>query len=348
MHRWPSAGAIHETGANAPVTDAPQVTRSHAPDADRRDRSARPARPADGVLVIDKPEGLTSHDVVAIVRRTLGEKRIGHTGTLDPMATGVLALLCGRATRLASLLGGTEKTYRAQILFGVTTDSYDVTGLETTRTDEHPTREALVQALDQLRGSYLQPPPPVSAKKIQGQRAYALARAGTPIQPESVPVTVSALTLVDYDHGVATVDVTGSSGFYVRALAHSAGQLVGTGACLQALRRTRSGSFDIADAVTLEALQAEPESAWAYLVPMRALLPHLPSATVNDEGLTRLSHGRDLAAEHLAGPFPAPPPAPADPAAETWVRILGPDQDLLALAVPARTAGLLHPAVVLQ
>jgi tRNA pseudouridine55 synthase len=325
------------------------VTRSHGgADAARRRDNDPPPRPADGVLVVDKPEGLTSHDVVAVVRRILREKRIGHTGTLDPMATGVLALACGRATRLVSLLAGTEKSYRAEILFGVTTDSYDVTGLETARSGLHPTREELVAALDQLRGSYLQPPPPVSAKKIQGQRAYALARAGTPVQPEPVPVTVSTLTLVEYDRGVATVDVTGSAGFYVRALAHSAGELAGTGACLQSLRRTRTGAFGIAEAVTLDALQAEPESAWAWLVPMKVLLPELPAFTVNEEGLTRLGHGRDLGPAHASGPWATTPLAGALGDQTEKVRILGPDGDLLALATAATTPGSLHPSVVLM
>jgi len=325
------------------------VTRSHGGDGARERRhDDPPPRPADGVLIVDKPEGLTSHDVVAVARRLFGEKRIGHTGTLDPMATGVLALACGRATRLVSLLAGKEKAYRAEILFGVTTDSYDITGLETSRSGQHPAPDALAAALDQLRGSYLQPPPPVSAKKIQGQRAYALARAGTPVQPEPVPVTVSALTLVDYDHGIATVDVTGSAGFYVRAFAHSLGELTGTGACLQSLRRTRTGAFGLADAVTLDALQAEPGSAWAYLVPMNALLPELPAFTVNEEGLTRLGHGRDLAPAHASGPW-AEIPGPGHLGDQPHtVRILGTGGDLLALAVPATTPGFLHPSVVLM
>ena len=324
------------------------MTRSHGPDADRRRQQSRPERPADGVLVIDKPEGLTSHDVVAILRRVLGEKRIGHTGTLDPMATGVLALACGRATRLVSLLAGREKSYRAEIRFGVTTDSYDATGLETSHSGIHPPREAVVAALDQLRGSYLQAPPPVSAKKIQGQRAYALARAGTPVQPEPVPVTVFDLTLVDYDRGVATVDVTGSSGFYVRALAHSAGELTGAGACLESLRRTRTGAFTLTDAVTLEALQTEPDSVWAYLLPMRTLLPDLPAFTVNEEGLTRLGHGRDLGPAHAAGPWAALGGGHEVGDQPEKVRILGPDGDLLALGEPAGTPGFLHPSAVLM
>lgn len=318
------------------------MTRSGGPHDARRDRSTLPARPADGVLILDKPEGLTSHDVVAVARRALGEKRIGHTGTLDPMATGVLVLACGKATRLVNLLAGREKTYRAEILFGVTTDSYDVTGLETARSGVHPSRDAVEAALGQLRGSYLQAPPPVSAKKIDGQRAYALARAGTPVQPKAVPVTVSALTLVDYDHGVATVDVTGSSGFYVRSLAHSAGELTGAGACLQALRRTRTGAFRIDDAVTLDTLAAEPGAAWAYLVPLRDLLPELPAVTVTEEGQVRLGHGRDLAPGHVTNAFPPFNPSPDAPP----VRVLTPAGDLAALATWAAPE-LLHPSVVL-
>jgi tRNA pseudouridine55 synthase len=301
---------------------------------------------ADGVLVIDKPDGLTSHDVVAVVRRLLGERRIGHTGTLDPMATGVLALVCGRATKLASLLSGEEKSYRAEVRFGVTTDSYDITGLETSRSNQVPDLLVLLDLLRQLQGDYLQPPPPVSAKKIHGQRAYALARAGTPVQPAPVPVKVSALTLIDYNHGIATVEVSASAGFYVRALAHTAGELAGTGACLQQLRRIRSGGFPIEDAVTLDGLQAEPESALACLTPMGMLLPHLPSATVNEEGLVRVGHGRDITPEHTSGAWPDLPEQVGS--IQQWVRLLGHDGNLIALAVPVGTGSSLHPAVVLR
>src|SRR5512132_3241617 len=135
----------------------------------------------DGVIVIDKPEGLTSHDVVVAARRLLGEKRIGHTGTLDPLATGVLPLACGRATRLVRFLTASDKDYDALIHFGLSTDTYDITGAEVQRCARRPTREAIEQAVASLRGEYLQMPPPFSAKKVGGTRAYTLARRDAPV-----------------------------------------------------------------------------------------------------------------------------------------------------------------------
>jgi tRNA pseudouridine55 synthase len=315
----------------------------------------------DGVLVIDKPAGPTSHDVVAVARRALGERRIGHTGTLDPMATGVLALACGRATRLVSFLTASEKEYVAEIRFGVCTDSYDVTGLETSRTDAVPSQAEVLAALDSLRGEYLQAPPPVSAKKIDGQRAYALARAGTPVQPAPVAVRVPELELLEFDRGVAVVRLVCSSGFYVRALAHSMGEHTGTGACLQALRRLRAGDFGLSEAVGLDVLADSPESAWAYMVTMDKLLPRFPLVTVTSEGLSRLSHGRDLTPEHVAGawpfdfahgkPFDAAHGKPFDMApgrpAPAWVRLTDAEGRLVALAEPEQAGRALHPSIVL-
>src|SRR5688572_6179484 len=174
----------------------------------------------DGVLVVDKPEGLTSHDVVAVARRVLNETRIGHTGTLDPMATGVLPLAVGRATRLVRFLTASEKEYDATIRFGLTTDSYDVTGQETSRTGRQPDRDAVLRALASLTGEYLQTPPAFSAKKVGGKRAYALARAGRvppgtgaasggpAIQLAPVPVTVARAELVAFEGALARVALT--------------------------------------------------------------------------------------------------------------------------------------------
>ncbi len=159
----------------------------------------------DGVLVIDKPQGLTSHDVVAAARHALGEKRIGHTGTLDPLATGILPLAVGRATRLVRFLTASDKDYDATIRFGATTDSYDVTGTETGRTDLEPSRDALLAAIQTLTGDYLQPPPPVSAKKIEGRRAYRLARQGQPVALTPVPVRVPRAELLGFGEGRARV-----------------------------------------------------------------------------------------------------------------------------------------------
>src|SRR5688500_15245946 len=170
-----------------------------------------------GVLVIDKPQGLTSHDVVAVARRALGETRIGHTGTLDPLATGVLPLAIGRATRLARFLTASDKDYDATIRFGLTTDSYDVTGTETGRTDAAPSSEAVARAIESLRGEYLQMPPAFSAKKVDGRRAYAHARRAEPVALTAVPVRVSRAELLSVSGPQARVALTSSAGFYVRS-----------------------------------------------------------------------------------------------------------------------------------
>jgi tRNA pseudouridine55 synthase len=293
----------------------------------------------DGVLVVDKPPGITSHDVVASARRALRESRIGHTGTLDPIATGVLPLAIGRATRLAQFLTASDKQYVARIQLGLTTDSYDVSGRELTRGHAAPDREEVLAALATLRGSYLQAPPPYSAKRVGGKRAYDLARAERPVQPAAVPVTVRHLELVELAGDIVTVDVTCSAGFYVRSLAFELGQRLGVGGCLQGLRRTRSGEFAIEDAVTLEVLAGNPAEAVTRVLPMERLLPRLPAVVVTAEGQTRISHGRVVEPAHLAGL----PPARAD-----WVRVIGPSGVLLALARPGEPSGSLHPSVVLM
>jgi tRNA pseudouridine55 synthase len=297
----------------------------------------------DGVLVVDKPQGLTSHDVVAVARRCLKESRIGHTGTLDPLATGVLPLACGRATRLVRFLTASEKHYDATIRFGVTTDSYDVTGTEVSRTDRTPTREALESALSSLRGEHLQMPPVYSAKKVGGQRAYALARRAEPVALQPVPVRLTTVELVEFTGATARVALSCSAGFYVRSLAHAVGEMVGTGACLDTLRRTGSGPFDLSCAVTLEDLQRDPAGAGGRAVPLDRLLPDLPGARLTDEGRSRVSHGQDVDRAHVwpedAGCL--------EPRAADWVRLLDSSGRLLALGTPGRRPHALHPAVVL-
>jgi tRNA pseudouridine55 synthase len=292
----------------------------------------------DGVLVVDKPAGITSHDVVASARRALRESRIGHTGTLDPMATGVLPLAIGRATRLAQFLTASDKQYVARIQLGLVTDTYDVTGREVSRVPAAPTREEVLIALETLTGDYLQAPPPYSAKRVGGKRAYDLARAERPIQPPSVPVSVRRLELIEFSGDRVTVDVTCTAGFYVRSLAHGLGERLGVGGCLEGLRRTRSGEFPVEDAVTMAVLAGEPEMAARRVLPLERLLPFLPSVTVTAEGEKRVSHGRVVDPAHFSGR----PPGAAD-----WIRLLGPDGALLALARPENPSGSLHPSVVL-
>ncbi|MGE3273545.1 MAG: tRNA pseudouridine(55) synthase TruB [Vicinamibacterales bacterium] len=294
----------------------------------------------DGVLVVDKPAGPTSHDAVARARRALGERRIGHTGTLDPAATGVLALVVGRATRLSRFLTATAKTYQATVRFGVTTDTYDREGATTGGTGTAPDRAALEAALASFRGTFPQAPPAYSAKKIAGERAYALARREAAVQPAAVPVTVHALALEAFEAPVAVLTVTASPGFYVRSLAHDLGQALGTGACLDALRRTRSGAFGLEAATAWEDLVPDQRATLVdRVIGLDALLPDLPAVTLTEDGARRARHGQAL------GPSQAEGGAWAAAAGAT-VRLLTATGTLVGLAEPG-PGGTLHPSVVL-
>lgn len=292
------------------------------------------AATVDGVLVVDKPAGLTSHDVVAAARRALKERRIGHTGTLDPLATGVLPLACGRATRLVRFLTASDKDYEATIRFGLTTDTCDVTGRETARADRRPEREAVERGLAALTGSYLQTPPAYSAKKVAGQRAYELARRDEPVALTPVGVTVARAELLGFDGWSARVALTCSTGFYVRAFAASLGDRVGTGACLEALRRTRSGDFTLTEAVSLDELVSDPAAAAERVVPLDRLLGSFPAVRLTDEERRRVAHGQEVGGHATGG-------------TAEWVRLIDPDGRLVALATPAEGRDSLHPAVVL-
>jgi tRNA pseudouridine55 synthase len=195
-----------------------------------------------------------------------------------------------------------------------------------------------MRALDAFRGEYLQMPPPYSAKKVDGIRAYALARRDEPVALKAVPVRVSRLELDAVDDNRAVVRLTCSAGFYVRSLAHALGQAVGTGACLEALRRTRSGDFSLEAAVYIDELCADPEAASGWIVPLDGLLPRLPAVTVSDEGRMRVSHGRQLEAGHYSSNRWEN---------DEWVRILDTDGQLLALGQRGPRPDSLHPSVVL-
>jgi tRNA pseudouridine55 synthase len=230
-----------------------------------------------------------------------------------------------------------DKTYEAQVLFGVTTNTYDVTGTVTSRSSSAPSIAAVEQALASLRGSYLQEPPAFSAKKVQGQRAYDLARSGTAVELTPVPVTVSRIDITAFEGPRLTVVLTCSAGFYVRSFAHTLGQLTGSGACLEELRRTRSGDFGIEDAVRLDDAP-DGESLVAHVIPLSGLLRSLPARVVTAEGRQRVAHGRELTPAQLMDG------SGEQPAGE-WVRLLDAGGELIALG---RTTGAtLHPSVVL-
>ena len=307
----------------------------------------------DGLIVIDKPSGPTSHDVVQRMRRLLKEKSIGHTGTLDPMATGVLALVLGRATRLAKFLSASDKSYDAVVTLGIVTDTYDAEG-EPVGPKHHgplPSRGAIEDALGAFRGTFLQQPPAYSAKKIGGERSYKLAReakrGAAPMAAGVAPVSVttSVVELLALDGEDVTLRVDCSAGFYVRSLAHDLGQALGTGAHLSALRRTRAGEFTLAGALSLTpgAADQDPDEAAGFVIPMDQLLTGFPGVVLTAEGLMRASHGRDLAPSHLE----EPQSAIRNPQSAI-VRLLDAHGSLIGMAEPAATLGLLHPSIVLM
>lgn len=266
-------------------------------------------RSVDGVLVVDKPSGPTSHDVVSVARRALGSPRVGHTGTLDPLATGVLPLVVGRATRLAQYMTGAIKAYDATILFGRATDTYDAQGATTSETGRHPDADAIRAALAHTVGPFLQTPPVYSAKKIGGQAAYRLARRAVPVVPAPASVTLHDAEVLSIEGFAVRVRVRVSAGFYVRSLAHDLGEVLGTGAHLGALRRTQSGPFDLAAAASWEQVVAGGDPLAAALIPLEALLPELRCARLAADAVARVRNGQrvqatlDPGAGGAAGPI---------------------------------------------
>ncbi len=262
----------------------------------------------DGTLIVDKPAGLTSHDVVARVRRIIGERRVGHTGTLDPFATGVLVILVGKATRLLQFLSGAEKEYEAVIRFGYATDTGDATGR---RVDVHARsqspqslrKEDIEPAMASLRGELNQVPPMYSAKKIKGQKLYELARRGEQIERPPVKVTISEFEAFEVDGQLlsmrddGTIDlhvrVVCSAGTYVRTLAEDLGKQLGWAAHLSALRRTRAGRFKIDSAITLEQLTelARTNSIADKIIPLDATIAHIPAIVMNESDVQRVKNG---------------------------------------------------------
>jgi tRNA pseudouridine55 synthase len=243
----------------------------------------------DGLLLADKPAGMTSHDVVALARRALGERRIGHAGTLDPFATGLLVLLVGRATRLLPYIDGEPKVYDATIRFGTETSTDDLTG-EPTRSADPPAPMAVDAAIARLTGVLEQDPPAFSAKQVGGRRAHAAARRGAPLALAPSTVVVHEWRIRAHREESLDVTVTCGAGTYERALARDLGRLAGSAAHLSALRRTRSGPFDIADAVAIDG------DLRRALRPALDGLGSLPVDVLSDDALRQVISGRAVPA----------------------------------------------------
>lgn len=250
-----------------------------------------------GVLVLDKPTGWTSHDAVNKLRRIAGTKKVGHLGTLDPLATGVLPLVIGKATRLAQFFTKDRKCYEAVIRFGHSTFTYDREG-EPTSEHKEVTLDAtrLAPLLEAFRGKLSQMPPPVSAKKIDGVPAYKLARQAKPVELNPVDIEIFSLEILKTEGPDLSVSIDCSAGTYVRSIAHDLGQALGCGAYVQELRRTRSGDFTLQQSHTLESLselaaQGQFEKA---LVTGPDLLPHFPTEVVDQVTEAQIRQGRDF------------------------------------------------------
>ena len=290
----------------------------------------------DGLVVVDKPGGFTSHDVVARLRRAYGQKRVGHAGTLDPAATGVLVVGLGRVTRLLRFLQETRKEYRGRVVFGIATDTLDAEGSVLEQAPMSLERAQVETAAGKLTGDIEQLPPMVSAVKVGGQKLYEAARRGEEVERSLRPVTVHRLDVEEFSPGAypeAVISVECSSGTYIRALAADLGTALGGCAHLAELRRTRVGPFSIDASSPLEAIEADPPAA--VLEPVDAL-PHLELVQVDDEQARAVGHGVV---------FPPPALLGSSAASPGPFRIVGPDGRLLA--VYELVGAACRPAVVL-
>jgi tRNA pseudouridine55 synthase len=288
-----------------------------------------------GALVVDKQKGMTSHDVVARVRRILQERSVGHLGTLDPMATGVLPLLVGNYTRLAQFFGDSQKTYVGVIGFGFATDTYDADGEPASEPRAVDlSRDRLQVLVEEFVGAIEQVPPPFSAKKLRGVPAYKLARKKLDVRLKPVPVTVHHFRIGDLERERVSFEAAVSSGTYIRSIAHELGQRLGCGAHLADLRRTSSGEFSLEQAVSLGGLEelARFGRAETALISARNLLKHIPNVMAVEDQAARIRNGNAVnLAEFSASPL---------------VKVFAGKDDLIAIA--ARVAGtLFQPKVVL-
>jgi tRNA pseudouridine55 synthase len=291
-----------------------------------------------GVLIIQKPQNWTSHDVVNKARRLLQEKKIGHTGTLDPLATGVLVLCVGKATKIVRYLEADDKEYIAELELGATTDTLDSAGsILETREYAPPTRDDIQHALERFRGTILQRPPAYSALKVSGVPSYRLARQGTILEHEERPVTISEITLLEYRDPLVRFSVTCSKGTYIRTLCADIGAFLGAGAHLTALVRTRSGRFRIEHALDLEQLARKASLGLAEqtLLSLSDALGSFAAVTVDASDALRISHGNTISI----------PPGFAVNDSQLLIQVL--DRDGRMLAVAKTSAGLIKPEVVI-
>lgn len=286
-----------------------------------------------GLFIVDKPVGPTSHKIVSMVRQGTSVRKVGHAGTLDPRASGVLVLCVGPATRLSEYLSTSSKRYEAVVRFGSATETYDAEGDVVQQSDAVPSLENIKSVLPEFRGEIQQVPPPYSAIKVEGKKAYELARAGEDVELEARDVTIQTLKVLDYKPPDLVLDVECSAGTYIRSLAHDLGGKLGVGAHLADLRRTKAGPFTIEDAVPMPKLEVGfLTGKWEqYLRPAADALPDTPKVHLDQEGYNLVRNGHRI---------------PAEPGAEGLARALGPDGDLVAVLEAVPDESEWHPRKV--
>ena len=252
-----------------------------------------------GVLVVDKPVGMTSHDVVQVIRKGSNIRRAGHTGTLDPRASGVLVVLIGPAVRLSEYVAASDKRYQAVIQLGTTTDTYDADGKTTSSSTIQVSEEQFNEELQKFVGEIEQVPPPYSAIKVQGRKAYEMARAGEEVELMPRIIHVYSLEVLEWAPPEVVIDISCSSGTYVRSLAHDLGAKLGCGATLTGLRRTKNGRFTLRDAVPLRKLnEAFADGTWyQFLIPAAEALTDWPTLELSVDQVDAIRHGHRIAAE---------------------------------------------------
>ncbi len=286
-----------------------------------------------GLILVDKPTGPTSHKVVSIVRKETGVRKVGHAGTLDPRASGVLVLCLGSATRLSEYLSTATKRYEAVIRFGASTKTYDAEGDVIRLTGTVPTEEDIQAVIPEFSGQIEQIPPPYSAIKIKGKKAYEMARAGEEFELDSRDVTIYKMALIEYSPPDLVLEIECSAGTYIRSLAHDIGEQLGTGAHLANLRRTKSGHFTIEECVSLRKLELGfIDGTWdEYLRPAVDALPDFPRISIEGNNLEDVTFGRLI---------------PADGSASGMAIAIGPDGDLVAILEAVEDGTKWHPKKV--
>ena len=257
-----------------------------------------------GIVIVDKPQGWTSQDVTARLRRVFNTRRIGHGGTLDPMATGVLPVFVGRATRGVEFFEHAEKTYETVLRLGLTTDTEDITGTVLTEQDAFVTGEMVEAVLEQFRGNIMQVPPMYSALKVNGQKLYDLARKGKEVERQPRPITIYELTLLGMEAEGIRLRVRCSKGTYIRTLCKDIGQALGCGGCMAELRRVQAGEYTIEESVPLAVL-LETEEPEQYLRPVDSMFRNFPQVTLSEKQATRCRNGNSFSVQMEDGSYRA-------------------------------------------